>query len=137
MNAFWPGHSPAGQGDNDVDDQDDTQPHPYGQPHVLPPELPLKVSGGGLEGDGGGGEVLSLVHQQVQLLSPLHQLIYISDHYVFDLINFLSQRGNFVGIVLFRIVKLFHFFTDHQTEFCVETVGRGRLSSGSKFFVEL
>ena len=43
MNTFWPGHSPAGQGDNDVDDQDNTQPHPYGQPHVLPPKNERKL----------------------------------------------------------------------------------------------
>ena len=40
------------------------------------PHFALQVGAGSLEGDGTGRQVLRLVHQQLQLLTPLNQVVY-------------------------------------------------------------
>ena len=95
----------------------------------VPPHLVLEFSRLSPEPGGLSLQPVGLVHQQLDLLSPVQHLLNVLDHHVLHLCDLALDfvDGVRVGVG----AKVFHLLSEHSRKLGVVRVGQGRARGGS------
>lgn len=139
MDAAGPEKATAGHAHDDVDHKQQNGADQAVHPDGTPEHGPGQVAGCLAEGDGIISQVLRLVHQQLQPLAPVRNVLDVLHHNILQLVDLPVHLTD--GIHIPRLAVVLHLRGQRSRKFRIHGIGNGRRHRKSvrldKLFLDL